>query len=147
MVVLEKILESPLDCKGIQSVLPKGNQSWIFMGRTDAKAETPIIWPADEKNWLTGKDPDAGEDRRWEEKGITEDEMVGWDHPLNGHKFEWTLGVGDGQGSLVWCSSWGCKEWDATERLNWTELTLNSYVCEYLLSCTNILGFFIWLDF
>ena len=87
-VVLEKTPESPLDCKEIQTVHPKGNQSWIFIGRTDVEAETPILWLPDEKNWLTGKDPDPGEDGRWEEKGTTEDEMVGWHHWLNGHEFE-----------------------------------------------------------
>ena len=87
-VVLEKTLESPLDCKEIQPVHPKGNQSWIFIGRADAEAETPVLWPPDAKNWLTGKDPDAGKDRRREEKGTTEDEMVGWHHQLNGHEFE-----------------------------------------------------------
>ena len=87
-VVLEKTLEGPLDCKGIQSVCPKGNQSWIFIGRTDAKAETPILWRPDAKNWLIGKDPDAGKDWRREEKGTMEDEMTGWHHRLNGHEFE-----------------------------------------------------------
>ena len=87
-VMLEKTLESPLDCKEIQQVHPKGNQSWIFTGRTDAEAETPILWPPDEKNRLIGKDSDAGKDWRWEEKGMTEDEMVGWHHRLNGHEFE-----------------------------------------------------------
>ena len=102
IVVLEKTLESPLDCKEIQLVHPKGSQSWIFIGRTDA--ETPILWPPDAKNWLTGKDHDAGKDRRREEKGTTEDEMVGWHHQLNWHESEWTPGVGDGQGGLVCCS-------------------------------------------
>ena len=120
-VVLEKTLESPLDCKKIQPVSPKGNQSWIFMGRTDAKAETPILWPPDAKNWLTWKDPDAGKDWRQEEKGMTEDEMVGWHHQLDGHELEQAPGVGDGQGSLACCSPWGCKELDMTERLNWTD--------------------------
>ena len=87
-VVLEKTLESPLDCKEIQPVHPKGNQSWIFTGRTDAEAEAPILWPPDVKNWLTGKDPDAGKDWRLEEKGMTQDEMVGWHHQLNGHEFK-----------------------------------------------------------
>ena len=121
-VVLEKTLESPLDCK-IKPDNPKGNQSWVFIGRTDAEAQIPILWPSDAKNWLVWKDPDAGKDWRWEEKGTTtEDEMVGWHHWLDGHEFEQALGVGDGQGGLVYCSPWGCKESDTTERLNWTEL-------------------------
>ena len=106
-VVLEKSLESPLDCKEIKPVNPKENQSWIFIGRTDAEAETPIIWPPDGKNWFTGKDPDAGKGWRQEKKGMTEDEIVGWHHWLNGHEFEQALGVGDGQGSLACCGSWG----------------------------------------
>ena len=120
-VVLEKTLESPLDCKEIQPVHPKGNQSWIFIGRIDAEAETPIPWPPDAKNWLTEKDLDAGTDwRREEEKGTIEDEMVGWHHRLNGHEFKQALGVGDGQGSLACCSPWGHKESDTTEQqLNW----------------------------
>ena len=117
--------ESPLHCK-IKLVNPKGNQSWIFTGRTDAEVETPILWPPDTKNWLTGKDPDAGKDWRQEEKGITEDEMTGWHHQLDGHEFEQALGCGHGhlgcQGSLVCCSPWGRKELDMTERLNWTEI-------------------------
>ena len=108
-VVLEKILESPLDCKEIQPVHPKGNQSWIFTGRTDAEAETPILWPPDVKNWLTGKDPDIGKDWRQEEKGMREGEIVGWHQWLDGHEFEQALGVSDGQGSLACCSWWGCK--------------------------------------
>ena len=123
-VVLEKTLESPLDCKEIQPVHSKGDQSWVFFGRTDVKAETPILWPPHVKSWVIGKDPDSGRDWGQEEKGTTEDEMVGWHHQLNGHEFEWTLGVGDGQGGLVCCSSWGCKEWDTIEQLNWTELML-----------------------
>ena len=119
IAVLEKTLESPLDCKEIQPVHPKGEQSWVFIGRTDVEAETPMLWPPDAKSWLIGKDLDAGKDRGQEEKGMTEDEMVGWHHRLNGHGFGWTLGVGDGQGGLVCCCSWGCKE-DTTERLNWT---------------------------
>ena len=122
IVLLEKTLESPLNCKDIQPVHPKGNQSWIFIGRSDAEAETPILWPPDAKNWLTAKDPDAGEGWRQEEKGTTEDEIVGWQHQLYGHEFEQALGVGDGQGRLVCCSSWGRKESDTTEWLNWTEL-------------------------
>ena len=123
-VVLEKTLESPLDCKEIQPVHPKGDQSWIFTGRTDAKAETPILWSPDAKNWLIWKDPDSGKDWSWEEKGTTEDEMVGWHHRLSGQEFESTPGVGDGQGSLACCSPWGRKESDRTERLNWKS-TLN----------------------
>ena len=117
-VVLEKTLESPLDCTEIKPVNPKGNQSWIFIGRTDD--ETPILWPPDAKNWLTGKDTDAGKDWR-QEKGTTEDEMVRWHHWLDGHEFEQVSGVGDGQRSLACCSPWGNKESDATEQLNWTE--------------------------
>ena len=124
--VLEKTLESPLDFKEIQPVHPKGNQSWVFIGRTDAKAETPILWPPHAKSWLIGKDSDAGRDWGQEEKGMTEDEMAGWHHRLNGHEFEWTLGVGNGQGGLACYDSWGRKESDMTEGLNWTELTLNS---------------------
>ena len=105
-VVLEA-LESPLDCKEIKPVKPKGNQSWIFIGRTDAGTEVPILWPPDGKNWLIGKDSDAGKDWRQEEKGMTEDKLVGWHHWLNGHEFEQAPGVGDGQGSLVCCSPWG----------------------------------------
>ena len=120
-VVLEKTLENPLDCKEIQPVHPKGHQSWMFIGRTDA--ETPILWLPDAKNWLIWKDPDADKDWRWE-KGTTEGEMVGWHHRLNGHGFGWTPGVGDGPGGLACCSSWGHKESDTTEWLNWnwTEL-------------------------
>ena len=104
-VVLEKTLESPLDCKEIQPVHPKGDQSWVFIGRTDVEAEVPILWPPDVKGWLIWKDPDAGKDWRREEKGMTEDEMVGWHYWLNGHGFGWTLGVGDGQGGLACCGS------------------------------------------
>ena len=118
-VVLEKTLESSLDCKEIQPVHPKGNPFWIFIGRTDTEAEVPILWPPDAKNWLIGKDPDAGKDWRQEEKGTTEDQMIGWHHWLDGHEFEPSLGVGDGQGSLVCCSPWGRKESDITEWLNW----------------------------
>ena len=123
-VVLEETLECPLDSKEIQPVHPKGNQSWIFIGRTNAKAETPILWPPDVKNWLIWKDPDAGKDWGQEEKETTENEMVGRHHQLNGHEFEQVLGVGDGQESLVCCSPRGGRvrhDW-ATE-LNWTELT------------------------
>ena len=117
-VVLEKTLESPMDCKEIQPVHPK-DESWVFIGRTDAEAETPILWPPHAKSWLIWKDPDARRYFGEEEQGTTEDEMAGWHHCLDGHEFEWTLGVGDGQGGLVCCSSWGCKELDTTER-NWT---------------------------
>ena len=119
-VVLEKTLESPLDCKEIQPH-PKGNHSWIFIGRTDAEVETPILWPPEAKNWLIGKDPDTGKDGRQEEKGRLKG-MVGWHHRLNGHEFEQTLWVGDGQGSLACCSPWGCKELDMTEQLNWLNI-------------------------
>ena len=122
-VMLEKTPESLLDSKEIQPLHSKGDQSWIlFIGKTDAEAETPVLWPPDGKNWLIWKDLDAGKDWRQEEKGTVEDEMVGWHHRLKGHKFEQAPGVGDGQGSLVCCSPWGCKESDMTKRLDWTEL-------------------------
>ena len=119
-VVLKKTLESPLDCKEIKPVNPKGNESWIFIGRTDAEAEAPILWPHDAKNWLIGKVRDAGKDWGQEEKGMTEDEMVGWHHWLNGHEFEQAPVVGYGQGSLACCSPWGVKELDITGRMNWS---------------------------
>ena len=119
-VVLEKTLESPLDCKEIKAVNTKRNQSWIFIGRTDAEAETPILWPTHSKNWLIVKDPDAGKGWR-QEKGTTEDEMVGCHHLLDEHESEQAPEVGDRQGGLVCCSPWGHKESDTTERLNWTE--------------------------
>ena len=122
-VVLKKTLESPLDSKEIKPVNPKGNHSWIFIGRTDVKAETPIFWPPNVKNWLFGKDPDARKDLRQQEKGMSEDEMVGWHHQLDGHEFEQAPRVGDGQGSLACCSPWGFKESDMTEQLNWTRST------------------------
>ena len=121
-VVLEKTLESPLDCKEVQPVLPKGDQSWVLIGRTDAKAETPILWPSHAKSWFIGKDPDAERDWGQEENRTTEDEVVGWHHWLDAHEFEWTPGVGDGQGVLACCDSWGRKQSDTTEQLNWTEL-------------------------
>ena len=121
-VVLEKTLVSPLDCKEIQPVHSKGDKSWVFFGRNDAKAVTPVLWSSNAKSWLTGKDSDAGRDWGQEEKGMTEGEMSRWHHRLDGHEFEWTPGVGDGQGGLACCNSWGCKEPDMTERLNWTEL-------------------------
>ena len=138
-VVLEKTLESPLDCKEIQPVNPKGNQSLIFIGRTDAEAETPILWPPDAKSRLIEKDPDAGKDWRQEAKGMTEDEMVGWHHQLDRHESEQALGVGDGQGSLVCCSPWDHKESDTTERLNWTELNQEDITIE------NIYASSIWV--
>ena len=147
-VVLEKTLESPLDCKEIQPVHPKGDQPWVFIGRTDAKAETPILWPPHEKSWLIGKDSDTGRDWGQEKKGPTEDEMAGWHHLLDGHEFVWTPEVGDGQGGLACCNSWGRKESDMTEQLNWTEtlivtwstlhrkvLTRNSGYQECFLAC------------
>ena len=121
-VVLEKTLESPLDCKEIQQVHPKGNQSLIFIRRTDAEAETLLLWPPDVKNWLIWKDRDTGKDWRWEKKGTTEDEMAGWHHQLDGQEFEQVPGVDNGQGSLACCSPWGFKESDMTLWLNWTEL-------------------------
>ena len=124
-VVLEKTLESPLDCRENQPVNPNGNQSWTFIRRTDVEAETPILWPLDMKKWLIGKDLDAGKDWRQEEKGTTEDEMVGWHHWLDGHEFEQALGVGDRQGSLVCGSPWCHKESYTAEWLN--ELNWNKY--------------------
>ena len=128
-VMLEKTPESPLDSKEIQPVHPKGNQSWVFTGRTDVAAETPLLWPPDVKNWLTGKDPGAWKDWRQEEKGTTEDEMVGWHHRLNGHEFEQALEVGEGEGSLACCSSMGSQRvghnW-VTE-LNWTLTSIYDY--------------------
>ena len=119
-VVLEKTLESPLDCKEIKPVNPKGNQSWIFIGITDAEAEAPILWLSDAMNWLIGKDPDVRKDWRREEERMTEDEMVGWHHQLDGHELEQAPGTGDGQGSLTCCSWRDLKESDMTEQLNWT---------------------------
>ena len=109
ILVLEKIPGSPLDSKEIKPVILNGNQSWIFIGRSDAEAEAPILWPPDTKGWLIGKDPDAGKDWRQEEKGMTEDEMVGWHHWLDRHEFEYAPGVGDGQGRVTCCSPWGHK--------------------------------------
>ena len=121
-VVLGKTLESPLDYKEIKPVSPKGNQSWIFIGRTDAEAETPIFWPPDVKNWLIGKDPDAGKDWRQEEKGTTEDEIVGWHHWLHGHEFELALGVVMDRESWHATVHAVAKSW--TRLSNWTELKL-----------------------
>ena len=121
-LVMEKTLESPLDCKEIQPVHPKWNQTWIFIGRTDAEAETLILWPPDMKSWLVWKDSDAGRDWGQEEKGTTEDEIAGWHHRLDELESGWTPGVCDGQGGLVCCDSWGRKESDMTERLIWSDL-------------------------
>ena len=136
-LVLEKTLESPLDCKEIQPVHSKGDQPWDFFGRNDAKAETPILWPPDAKSWLIGKDSDAGRDWGQEEKGTAEDEMAGWHHRLDGREFEWTPGVGDGQGGLACCDSWGRKESDRTEWLIWSDLI---YVFSYEIRLNCALG-------
>ena len=128
--MLEKTLESPLDCKKIQPIHPKGDQSWVLFGRTDAKAETPTLWPPHVKSWLIGKDSDAGRDWGQEEKGMTEDEIAGWHHRLDGHEFEWTPGVGDGQGGLA---SQGVGHNCETE-LNWTDTTTrmpNYWLCPF----------------
>ena len=130
-VVLEKTLESPLDCKEIQPVHPKGDHSWVVIGKTDAEAETPILWPPDVKSWLIGKDSDAGRDWRQEEKGTTEDEITGWHHRLDGGDSRWTLGVGDGQGGLVCCDSWVAKR--RTWLNDWTELTEFKYRYFYII--------------
>ena len=121
-VVLEKTLESPLDCKEIQPIHSEGDQPWDVFGRNDAKAETPVLWPPHAKSWLIGKDSDAGRDWRQEDKGTTEDEMDGWHHLLNGRESQWTPGAGEGQGGLACCDSWGHKESDMTEQLIWSEL-------------------------
>ena len=122
---------SPLFCFWTWlAVHPKGDQSWVFIVRTDVEAETPIFWPPDVKSWFIGKDSDAGKDWGQEEKGITEDEMVGWPHRLDRHGFGWTPGVGDGQGGLACCGSWGCKQSDTTEQLDWT----GAYQCERAFS-------------
>ena len=122
--MLEKTLESPLDCKEIQPVHSEGDQPWDFFGSNEAKAGTPVLWPPHAKSWLIGKDSDAGRDWGQEEKGMTEDEMAGWHHWLDECESEWTLGVGDGQGGLACCDSWGRKELDTTERLIWSDLIL-----------------------
>ena len=117
-VVLEKTLESPLDCNEIQPVHPKGDQSWVFIGRTDVETETPVLWPPNAKNWLIWRDPDAGKDWGQEDKGATEDEMIGWHHQFNGHELRQTQEDGEGQKGLACCSPWGCKESDMTCQLN-----------------------------
>ena len=139
-VVLEKTLESPLDCKEIQPVHPKGNQSWMFIGRTGFEAETPVLWPPHAKSWLIGKDPDAGRDWGQEEKGATEDEMAGWHHWLDGSESEWTPGVGDGQGGLAFCDSWGRKESDTPEWLKWTELNWTKKIFYFAKSAFTMPG-------
>ena len=131
-VVLKKTLESPLDCKGLKLINPKINQPWIFVGRIDAEAEAPILWPPDMKSQLTGKDPDAGKDWRQKAKGAAESEMVGWHHQLNGHEFEQTPGDSEGQGSLAYCSPWGHKESDMTEQLS--DNNLQSWVWAFSFS-------------
>ena len=135
-VVLEKTLESPLDCKEIQPVHSEGDQPWDFFGRTDAKAETPVLWPPHVKSWLIGKDSDAGRDWGHEEKGTTEDEMAAWHHCLDGHESEWTPGVGDGQGGLACCDSWGHEELDTTERLIWSDLIVDVQ-CSIDIQCSD----------
>ena len=123
-VVLENTLESPLDCKEIQPVHSKWDQPWVFIGRTDGKAETPILWLPHAKSWLIGKDSDAGRDWGQEEKGTTEDKRTGWYYWLDGHEFDWTPGIGDGQGGLACCDSWDRKELDTTEQMNLIELVI-----------------------
>ena len=142
-VVLEK---TPLDCKEIQPVHPKGDLSWLFTGRTDAKVETLILWPPHAKSCLIGKDPDAGRDWGQKEKGTTEDEMAGWYHWLDGHESEWTPGVGDGQGALAYCDSWDCKELDTTEWLNWTELGFFTVQLSHLYITTGKKHSFDYMD-
>ena len=142
-VVLEKPLESPLDCKEIQPVHSEGDQPWVFIGRTDGKAETPILWPPHVKSWLIGKESDAGRGWGQEEKGTTEDEMPGWHHWLDGHEFEWTPGVGDGQAGLVCCDSRGRKESDMTEWLNWTDSWF-TVLC-YLLLYSTVTQLYIYI--
>ena len=161
-VVLEKTLESPLDCKEIQLVHCEGAQPWDFFGRNDAKAETPALWPPHAKSWLIGKDSDAGRDWGREEKGTTEYEMAGWHHWLNGRASGWTLGVGDGQGGLACCDSWGCKESDTTERpissdwlrrkwWTWTDWSGFYLFCGFLISHRPVLKglvyTFLWICF
>ena len=128
-----------LGLQGDQTVHPKGDQSWVFIGRNDAKAETPAFWPPHVKSWLIGKDSDAGRDWGQEEKGTTEDEMAGWHHRLNGHEFESTLGVGNGQGSLVCCSPWGDKESDMTEWMNWWRVSWWCW-CLFFVKLADIFG-------
>ena len=143
--MFEKTLESPLDCKEIQPVHPKGDLSWVFIGRTDAEAETPILWQPCAESWLIRKDPDVGRDWGKEKKGTTEDETAGWYHQLDGHEFRWTPGVGDGQGGWECCGPWGHKQSDTTVWLNWTELMATLFLAFWGTSntvlhsvCTNL---------
>ena len=132
------------NCKEIQPVHSEGNQPWDFFGRNDAESETPVLWPPHAKSWLIGKESDLGRDWGQEEKGMTEDEMAGWHRWLDGHESEWTTGHGDGQGGLACCDSWGRKESDMTEQLNWTELQKYHkvfYVSEKVSKC--VLKFFL----
>ena len=130
---LRRLFRDPWTPGRSNPVHPKGGQSWVFFGRTNVEAETPILWPPNAKNWLiVSNDSDAGKDWRQEEKGTTEDEMVGWHHQLDGHEFEQALGVGDGQGSLACCSPWGRKELNMTEQLNWTDAEGKFYVCTHI---------------
>ena len=145
-LVLEKTPESPMDCKEIQPVHYKGGQPWVFIGRNDAKAETPVLWPPHAKSWLIGKDSDAGRDWGQEKKGTTEDEMAGWHHWLDGREFEWTPGDGNGQGGLACCDSWGRKESDMTERLNWTELIHLGKCTRYFLREQNKFQILVYID-
>ena len=145
-ILLKKTLESPLDFKEIKPVNPKGNQSWIFIGRTGTEAEAPMLWPPDEKYRLLGKDPHAGKGWRQEEKGMTDDEMLGWHHRLDGHGFQQAPGVGVGQGSLECCTPWGCKESDTTVQLNWTELISSTHRCPlFSFKFSEEFGELIWM--
>ena len=130
---VEKTLENLFNCKEIQPVHSKGDQPWVFFGRNDAKAETPVLWPPHTKSWLIGKDSDAGRDWGQEEKGMIGDEMAGWHHQLDGRECEWAPGDGDGQGVLARCSSWACKESDKTEWLNWTEVNCRQEMFFFIL--------------
>ena len=146
-MVLEKTLESPLDCKEIQPVHSEGDQPWHFFGRNDAKAETPLLWPPHVKRWLIGKESDAGRDWGQEEKGTTEDEMAGWHHWLDGRESEWTLEVSGGQGGLACCDSWGRKESDTTEWLKWTELNVYLGLIEWKATEFSYPWIFIYFEY
>ena len=138
-------VESPLDCKEIQPVHSEGDQPWGFFGGNDAEANTPVLWLPYMKSWLIGKDSDAGRDWGQEEKGTTQDEMAEWHHWLDGRKSEWTLGVGDGQEGLACCDSWGRKESDMTERLNWTELNWIKMIL-FFLHCIYVVYYIDWFS-